>query len=64
MIRDHLVAWFHDQKKGKVFYTVLGHSPLTFKDENFQQLITDAIRWIRNFWVFLSISISTNFMLI
>jgi len=49
MVRDRLVAWFHDQKKGKVFYTVLGHSLPTFKDENFQQLITDAIRWIRNF---------------
>ena len=49
MGRDHPIAWFHDQKKGKVFYTALGHSPLTFKHENFQQLITNAIRWTGNF---------------
>jgi len=39
----------HDQKMGKVFYKALGRSSITFKHENFQQLITNVIRWIGNF---------------
>ena len=49
MGQDHPIVWFHQQKKGKVFYSALGHSPITFKHNNFQQLLTNAIRWTGNF---------------
>ena len=49
MGQDHPIVWYHEQKEGKVFYTALGHSPTTFRHQNFQQLLTNAIRWTGNF---------------
>jgi len=49
MGHDHPIVWYHEQKEGKVFYTALGHSPITFRHKNFQQLLTNAIRWTGNF---------------
>ena len=49
MGQDHPIVWYHEQKEGKVFYTALGHSPTTFRHQNFQQLLTNAIQWTANF---------------
>ena len=49
MGQDHPIVWYHEQKEGKVFYTALGHSPITFRHQNFQQLLANAIRWTGNF---------------
>ena len=39
------VAWTRRYGKGKVFYTVLGHSKPSFENPDFQKLIYQAVRW-------------------
>ncbi len=38
-------TWTRNYGKGKVFYTAYGHDENTWDDENFQQLIENAILW-------------------
>jgi type 1 glutamine amidotransferase len=48
-IPDHAepVAWTHDYKGARVFYTSLGH-PKDFEDEPFRRLLVNAIYWSLN----------------
>lgn len=48
-IPDHTepVAWTHNYKGARVFYTSLGHSD-DFKDSAFRQLLVNAIHWALN----------------
>lgn len=48
-IPDHSepVAWTHDYKGARVFYTSLGH-PDDFKDAAFRTLLVNAIHWALN----------------
>jgi type 1 glutamine amidotransferase len=45
-IPDHTepVAWTHEYKGGRIFYTSLGH-PKDFEDEAFRRLLINAIHW-------------------
>lgn len=38
------IAWTHEYKGARVFYTSLGH-PSDFKEESFQKLLRNAIEW-------------------
>ena len=48
-IPDHTepVAWTHDAKGARVFYTSLGHEK-DFEDEAFRRLLLNAIQWALN----------------
>ncbi|HWN93698.1 MAG TPA: ThuA domain-containing protein [Methylomirabilota bacterium] len=48
-IPDHTepVAWTHDYKGARVFYTSLGH-PKDFEDAAFRRLLANAIHWALN----------------
>ncbi len=48
-IPDHTepIAWTHDYKGARVFYTSLGH-PKDFDDEAFRHLLVNAIHWALN----------------
>jgi type 1 glutamine amidotransferase len=48
-IPDHIepVAWTHDYKGARVFYTSLGH-PKDFEDVAFRRLLVNAIHWTLN----------------
>ncbi len=39
------VAWTKKYGRGKVFYTVLGHAPESFRNEHFQTLMHRAVLW-------------------
>jgi type 1 glutamine amidotransferase len=41
------VAWTHDYRSTRVFYTSLGH-PKDFEDEAFRRLLINAIQWALN----------------
>ena len=38
------VAWTHEYKGGRIFYTSLGH-PNDFKEESFRNLVRNAMEW-------------------
>ena len=42
---DHPVVWCHENEGGRVFQTILGHSPETYRDPLFRQHIKGAIEW-------------------
>ena len=39
------MGWAHQQGRGRVFYTALGHGAETWNNPHFQQLITRALYW-------------------
>jgi uncharacterized protein len=41
----HPVSWYHPYDGGRAFYTALGHIPLTFSDQIFQNHIYGGIYW-------------------
>ena len=41
------VAWIHDYKGARIFYTSLGH-PKDFENRSFQRLLVNAIHWTLN----------------
>ena len=41
------IAWTHQYKNARVFYTSLGH-PNDFKEESFKRLLLNAIEWALN----------------
>ncbi len=45
MGENHPITWYHELKSGRVFYTALGHHAAAFKQEFYQQLLENAIRW-------------------
>ena len=38
-------TWVRNQGKGRVFYTALGHDEHTWKNEGFQKLLEQGLRW-------------------
>ena len=40
----HPIAWTHEYKGGRIFYTSLGH-PNDFKQESFKRLLRNGIEW-------------------
>ncbi len=38
-------TWVRNQGKGRVFYTALGHDEHTWKNEGFQKLLAQGLRW-------------------
>jgi hypothetical protein len=45
MGKAHPIAWYKTIQQGRTFYTSMGHTGATFNDQNFIQLIENAIRW-------------------
>jgi type 1 glutamine amidotransferase len=39
------LAWYRDYGKGRVFYTALGHRPEVWRDQRFQKMIVNALKW-------------------
>ncbi len=48
MGKDHPVAWSKRVGKGKTFYTSMGHDETAWKNQNFVQLIENAIKWTQH----------------
>jgi type 1 glutamine amidotransferase len=42
---DHPISWTHQLRRGRMFYTALGHNAQTFSDPNAMQHIIGGIRW-------------------
>ena len=42
---EHPIAWRHKLGQGRVLYCAIGHQGATYSIPEFQQLITNAIRW-------------------
>jgi type 1 glutamine amidotransferase len=42
---DHPVVWCHENEGGRVFQTVLGHSPDAYRNPLFRQHLTGAVLW-------------------
>ena len=42
---DYAMAWTRDYGKGRVFYTALGHREEVWRDERFQNMLIQAMRW-------------------
>ncbi|TPG54678.1 ThuA domain-containing protein [Sphingomonas glacialis] len=45
MGEDHPEAWFRDYEKGRVFVTLLGHTPDMYRDERYLQHLLGGIYW-------------------
>jgi uncharacterized protein len=45
MGKDHPVAWYKSEGKGKTFYTSMGHDETVWQDPNFVKLIENGIKW-------------------
>ncbi len=41
----HPISWYHPYDGGRAFYTALGHIPLTYSDQIFQNHIYGGIYW-------------------
>ena len=48
MGENHPIVWYHCQKKGKVFYTAMGHKGTYYQDPLYQQLLVEAVEWAGN----------------
>jgi type 1 glutamine amidotransferase len=46
---DHPISWTHQIKKGRMFYTAIGHNAETFTDQNAMQHIMGGIAWAGGF---------------
>ena len=42
---DYAMAWTRNYDKGRVFYTALGHREEVWRDERFQKMLIQAMRW-------------------
>ncbi|WP_051350375.1 ThuA domain-containing protein [Dyadobacter alkalitolerans] len=42
---DHPISWTHQMRRGKMFYTALGHNEQTFSDPDAMRHIMGGIRW-------------------
>lgn len=43
--KEFPLTWFRNYGKGRVFYTALGHRPEVWRDQRFQTMIVNAIKW-------------------
>lgn len=48
MGEDHPIVWYHDQEKGRVFYTAMGHKGDYYNDATYQNLLIQAVEWAGN----------------
>ncbi|MCI0336384.1 MAG: ThuA domain-containing protein [Acidobacteria bacterium] len=39
------LTWYRNYGKGRVFYTALGHRPEVWRDQRYQTMIVNAIKW-------------------
>jgi uncharacterized protein len=39
------LTWYRNYGKGRVFYTALGHRPEVWRDQRFQKMIVNALKW-------------------
>jgi len=46
--KEFPLAWYRNYGKGRVFYTALGHRPEVWRDNRYQAMIVNAIRWASN----------------
>ena len=44
--RDNALAWIHEDAKGRVFYTALGHRDEVWRDQRFQDHVIGGLRYI------------------
>ncbi len=44
--QDFPLAWVRTYGNGRVFYTALGHPESTWRDDRFQQMLTEALLWL------------------
>ena len=42
---DHPMVWHHDQGRGRVFYSALGHTPESYIEPEYRALLAGAIGW-------------------
>jgi len=42
---DHPIAWTRQPRKGRAFYTAIGHLPETYEDPRVLELLRSGIRW-------------------
>jgi uncharacterized protein len=42
---DHPIAWTRCVKKGRSFYSAIGHRPETYSDANHQKMLEQAVLW-------------------
>lgn len=42
----HPVAWVHELEGGRVFYTVSGHLPESYNEDNFIIHVREGLRWV------------------
>lgn len=42
---EHPMVWRHHYGEGRVFYSAIGHQPETYQLPEYQQLLTQAMRW-------------------
>lgn len=45
MSDDHPITWCHEVGKGRAFYTGFGHTPATYKERLFQEMLYQGIVW-------------------
>jgi uncharacterized protein len=43
--KEFPITWYRSYGKGRVFYTALGHNPEVWRDQRFQTMIVNAIKW-------------------
>ncbi len=41
----HLMAWYHSFDGGRAFYTALGHTDESYKEENFLKHVLGGIKY-------------------
>lgn len=42
---NHPISWYHEYDGGRAFYTELGHTDATYKEENFLKLLLSGIKY-------------------
>jgi type 1 glutamine amidotransferase len=42
---EHPITWRHTSGKGRAFYTAIGHQGATYSMPEYQELVTNGIRW-------------------
>jgi uncharacterized protein len=43
--KEFPISWYRSYGKGRVFYSALGHNPEVWRDQRFQTMIVNAIKW-------------------
>jgi uncharacterized protein len=45
MGKDHAIAWWHCQGKGRVLYSALGHQPTAYAEPGYAAMLRGATKW-------------------